>query len=277
MTDYSWERFPASTIDALFQAVEIDDVVDPEVSLPDPIRPGGSDQEMRRCFALCLQFWEDGVRRDELLRLTGLLLRDGDLSAANRLRYKHIRARYKHLRFALALYSVRHKPPLLFAATVALMGHLQDAFRNGHSAAVTRHARALRLLLAWPLWAWTRRALLRCRLDSAEGFAAYGRAQMRRLEEMTEQPFLTGPQFHAVRKIVSRQVSFCDTRRSLAPNDHDYRMSRFLSAINGLMGSRHDEMVEQALSGARPYRAPMALDADIKDRLIRLIAAHPYS
>ena len=31
-------HFPSETVDALFAAVEVDDVVDPEVSLPEPIR-----------------------------------------------------------------------------------------------------------------------------------------------------------------------------------------------------------------------------------------------
>lgn len=92
--DPPWESFPPETLHALFEAVEIDDVVDPEVSLPDPIDPYCSREDMRRCFALCLAFWSEGVRRADLVRLVGTLLREGDLSPAERLQYKHIRAKY---------------------------------------------------------------------------------------------------------------------------------------------------------------------------------------
>ena len=86
---------------------------------------------------------------------------------------------------------------------------------------------------------------------------------------------LTGSEFHAMRKLVSQQVSFYDTLRSLEHSDVAYRMSRFLSAINGLMGVRHDEMVEQAISDKGSYRTAMALDADIRWRLEMLVARYP--
>lgn len=267
--------FPPETLQALFEAVEIDDVVDSEVSLPDPIDPACSEEEMRRCLALCLQFWSEGVRRADLLRLTGALLREGDLDPAARAEYKHIRAKYKHLRFALTLYDARHRPPPLFGFTVATMGHLQDAFRNGHRRAVTGHALLLRVLLARPVWAAVRRRVSAVRLDTPEGFLAYRRAEIRRLAKALERESLTGPQFHAMRKIVSRHVSFYDTMRSIEPREHDRKLSRFLSAINGLMGSRHDEMVERAISGEQSYGTTTVLDADVRLRLEGLIARYP--
>lgn len=273
--DPPWESFPPETLHALFEAVEIDDVVDPEVSLPDPIDPHCSREDMRRCFALCLAFWSEGVRRADLVRLVGTLLREGDLTPAERLQYKHIRAKYKHLRFALVLYDARHRVPPLFSLTVAIMGHLQDAFRNGRRAAVTGYALLLRALLARPLWAMVQRRAGALRLDTADGFLAYRRGEIRRLEKALERERLTGHEFHAMRKIVSRHVSFHDTLRSLRPSDHDVLMSRYLSAINGLMGSRHDDMIEQAASGQRAYRTAEPLDKDIRQRLERLVACYP--
>ncbi|BAV63731.1 hypothetical protein [Sphingobium cloacae] len=270
-----WERFPAETLEALFEAVEIDDVVDPVVSLPDPIRLDCTRDGMRRCFALCLQFWSDGVSRADLLRLTHVLLRKGDLDPAGRREYKHIRARYKHLRFALTLYDARHRPPPLFSITVAIMGHLQDAFRNRHRRAVMGYALLLRALLSKPVWAVVSHRMSAIRLDTADAFLAYRKAEILRLKNALAQEKLTGHAFHAMRKIVSRHTSFYDTLRSLERNEHDYKMSRFLSAINGLMGSRHDEMVEQAISGARDYRTATPLDGDIRQRLETLVAHYP--
>jgi hypothetical protein len=71
------------------------------------------------------------------------------------------------------------------------------------------------------------------------------------------------------------QVSFYDTLRTLGPNEHAFKMSRFLAAINGLMGSRHDEMVAEALSGRRNYETPAPLANEIRSRIETLIARYP--
>jgi hypothetical protein len=271
----AWERFSPETLQALFEAVEIDDVVDPEVSLPNPIDLRCSQDEMRRGFALCLQFWSEGFRRTELAELVERLLRQGDLPSAERQRYKHIRAKYKQLRFALMLYDVHHRLPLLFHITVAIMGNLQDAFRHQQRMAIVGYGLLLRVLLSRPIWAIVKRRLLSIRFDTAQGFEAYRRAEIQRLRTLLGQDAQTGHQFHAMRKIVSRQVSFHDTRRTLCPNEHDYRMSRFLSAINGLMGRKHDEMVEQAVAGQQKYKTAAMLDPDIRQRLEELVANYP--
>lgn len=265
--DLYWPEFPPALCEALFEAVEIDDVVDPEVSLPDPIDLACTDGELQRCFALCLQFWRRGFAREELLALVKLLQKTADLDAGQRREYKLIRAKYKHLRFALMLYSKDHRVPKLFGATVAIMGHVQDSFRNGQRWHTLAYTALLRALLVRPIWNHVQRRVAACSMTTAPDFLAYRKADMDRLRHMLEQPLFTGTQFHAMRKIVSKLVSFYDTLRSLEPNEHSYKMSRYLSAINGLMGSRHDEMVEQAGRGERAYNSLAPLDEDIRSRL----------
>lgn len=274
-TKPKWEQFPQETLDALFEAVEINDVVDPEVRLPDSISPECTEEQMARCFALCLQFWKVGVRRSDLRPLVNKLLKEGDLSPEERQRYKHIRARCKQLRFALTLYGKHHKIPFRFSNFVGIMGHLQDAFHNRNRKATIGYALLLQAFLTRPLWAVVSPDIATFQLDSAEGFLAFRKAQFRRLKEMLQEETLSGPEFHAMRKIVSRQVSFYDASRTLQHNEHDYLMSRYLSAINGLMGSRHDEMVEMTLSGERNYRAKDAMDSDLRERLEKLVASYP--
>ncbi|WP_404476394.1 hypothetical protein [Novosphingobium sp. BL-52-GroH] len=270
------DTFSRETLGALFEAVEMDDVVDPVVSLPDPIPVACTREEMRRCLDLCVQFWREGAARADMVELVGTLLLTGDLPQDSRIRYKHVRARYKHLRFALVLYGSRHRAPLLFRSTVAVMGHLQDAFRNRQRAAVLGYALLLRLLLSWPAWLAVRCEVQAVRLDDAEGFLAFRQAEFARLRQWFESGEPTGHRFHAMRKIVSRQVSFYDTVRTLEPDDRIYRMSRFLSAINGLMGSMHDDLVEQAVAGHRHYhRDEFPLPENIRHRLEALTRRYP--
>lgn len=268
--------YPPEVIQALFDAVEMDDVVDPVVSLPDAIPVICSQEDMRRCLALCVQFWHEGAIRADLLAMTATLLATGDLSQQGRRRFKLIRARYKHLRFALVLYGATHRAPPLFRATVAVMGHLQDAFKNRHRSAVVGYGMALRLLLSWPIWKLVQREVDRVRLDDADGFVRFRAAELLRLKQGLRHDRVTAHTFHAMRKIVSRQVSFYDTMRSLEPDEHSYRMSRFLSAINGLMGSLHDDLVEGAVAGLHDYHCDtFALPQDIRCRLRTLTDAYP--
>jgi len=268
--------YSQEVLGALFEAIEMDDVVDPVVSLPDPIPVDCTRDEMQRCLDLCRQFWRERASRAEMRELVGTLLLTGDLPQDARKRYKHIRAAYKHLRFALVLYGASHKAPLLFRSTVAVMGHLQDAFRNRRRAAVLGYAIALRVLLSWPVWTAVRREVSGVTLDDAAGFLAYRKAEFRRLRGWLSTGSLTGHRFHSIRKVVSRQVSFYDTLRTLEPEEQGYRMSRFLSAINGLMGSMHDDLVEQAGKGHRDYhRDDFPMPEDILSRLKALTAAYP--
>jgi hypothetical protein len=271
----TWQKFPAETLQRLFDAVAVDDIVDAHVALPEPIVLGCPDESIRQCYAVCLQFWEDGFMREDALRLVEKLLRNEGLSADERLEFKDIRARYKHLRFAQRLYSKQHRSNRVFDLTTRVLGKLQDAFRSGRRSGIVRSGLQLRILLSKPVWSMVRRAMQNTQLDNEAGFVAFQQSEMRNLKEAVSRTAFAGHQFHAVRKIVSMQVSFYDTLRSLGPNDHAYRMSRFLAAINGLMGSRHDEMVAEALSGRRHYETPAPLASETRSRLETLIAHFP--
>lgn len=96
--------FPLEVSERLFIAVEEDDVVDAEVSLPPTITLRCTSDIIHDNYALCLKFWLDGVNRKELLRLTLKQAAGDELSTDERKQYKYMRARYKHLRFAQRLY-----------------------------------------------------------------------------------------------------------------------------------------------------------------------------
>ena len=53
-------------------------------------------------------------------------------------------------------------------------------------------------------------------------------------------------------------------------------MSRSLAAINGLMGTMHDALIEQRIAGTRDYhREPFALPDEIRRRLTMLAERYP--
>lgn len=276
MNSSNGKKFSAETTQLLFIAVETDDIVDANISLPQHIDLQCSYESIQDNYALCLQFWEDGFTRRELLGLVNDFLKDSDLPAATRMRYKYIRARYKHLRFAQRLYSKKHGAGRLFHTTTVVLGHFQDAFRNGNQQNLKFYGNLLRLLLSRPVWSLVNYALQHIQLETESDFIAYRQEQMRSLQELIVNPELTGKQFHDVRKIVSQQVSFYDTLRSIDPGNREaLQISRFLAAINGLMGDRHDVMVADKLAGGKSYDQPTMLDVDIRQRLELLLERYP--
>lgn len=270
------KRFSPEVIQRLFTAVEEDDRVDAQVSLPPTISLHCTAEIIQSNYALCLQFWEEGVKRQDLLHLTLKQAAGDALSTEERMQYKYMRARFKHLRFAQRLYLQTHQAGFLFGKTTVFLGRFQDGFRNQKQDIITFYARLLRVYLSAPAWALVRYCLRHSRLAGVEAFIAYRQAQMRALKEVIAKPMLTGREFHDVRKIISQQVSYYDTLRAIDPENSEARqVSRFLAAINGLMGDRHDEMVADDMENRLAYATPAALDDDIRQRLELLVARFP--
>ena len=274
--DVNSGKFSSDVEQRLFIAIDEDDIADERVSLPQRIDLACSEARIKENYALCLQYWEDGVSRAALLKLINTQLTKGILSEEERKEYKYIRSRYKHLRFALMLYSKNHAVPYLFRKTTVILGRFQDAFRNNNAGLTARWGKTLKVLLSAPAWNMVNYSLRHIRPVSAEKFMAYRQEQMRRLQQMISRRELTGREFHDVRKIISQQVSFYDTLRSIDPgNTEAWQVSRFMAAINGMMGDKHDELVADDLSGARAYSEKAPLDADIRWRLETLLARYP--
>ncbi|WP_241618638.1 hypothetical protein [Rosenbergiella epipactidis] len=272
MSNIGWKRYPQDVVGQLFLAVENNDVINSETAELPLIQLGTSQQNIQNFYALCLQFWSDGFTREELLSLINILLAGKELTTEQHKRYKYIRARYKHLRFAQRLYSQKHDADKIFKATTVYLGHLQDGFKNADKKSINYYGRVLRLLLSRPAWNWVKRSLENLQVDNQVGFEYYVSHQIKQLTLLLDKPNLTGTQFHDMRKIVSQQVSFFDTWRSIENNPPEvYAISRFLANINGLMGQKHDEMVADKLSGTREYETPTPLDSHIRECLEQLV------
>ena len=264
-------RFSSEQLARLLAAVLIDDDVDAHTSLPDRIELHYDEALLADCFGLCRQLWAEGVSRGELIALLDLLGDERDLNTDDRYRFKIMRAKLKHFRFACALYGERHTyPPLTDWLTTAL-GHVQDAFRTGQGRRVIHKSIVARLLLMPGPWHLLVRERNRLTLTSSEGFRFYMRNEVRALEAAVARPTITGVQFHATRKVASRLVSFYDTLRTLQPTEDALLMSRSLAAINGLMGTMHDELVARRVAGLQDYhREQFALPPPIRGRIAEL-------
>ena len=274
--DVNLSKFTDDVERRLFIAIDEDDIADKQVSLPQRIDLACNEARIRENYALCLKYWEDGTSRMELLSLINKQLNRGVLTPDERKAYKYIRSRYKHLRFALMLYTHNHKVPYLFRKTTVILGRFQDALRNNNARLTARYGKLLNLMLSEPAWKMVNYSLRHIRTTSADKFVAYRHDQMRKLQQMISKRQLSGREFHDVRKIISQQVSFYDTLRSINPgNQEAWQVSRFMAAINGMMGDKHDELVADDLAGVKAYSEPAPLDADIRWRLEMLLDRYP--
>ncbi len=130
--------FPLEASERLFVAIEEDDVVDAQVSLPPTIALSCTTEIIHDNYALCLQFWLNGVDRQELLRLVRKQAKGDELTADERKQFKYMRALQAPAFCATAYYLKKHQAGFLFGKTTVFLGRFQDGFRNGKHCVVLR-------------------------------------------------------------------------------------------------------------------------------------------
>mgnify|MGYP001310487166 CR=1 FL=1 len=266
--------FPEAMPDRLFDYILENDVVTEDCVPPADIPMQFSDTEIVDAFRLARQLFSRRLDINLFRRLTATLAIKSDLSAPDRLAFKHARAKFKQVRFAKANFDKRHVYPPCLNLTTAVLGHLQDDFKNGHSVR-TRARGVLACALLSPVpFMLILRELRDFRPVSADGLREWTGDENRRLQNIMAKPELTAREFHSTRKIISRRVSLYDTLRVITPSPALDQTSRFLATLNGLMGALHDKLVEEKARGARDYNNEVfPMPRNIRDRLTALVAA----
>jgi hypothetical protein len=272
------DPYPRAVLDTLFNAILVDDDVDDTTTLPARITLDYDQSLLIEGYRLSRQLWAETDHRRILIELVERLQRTGNLDPDDRVRFKYTRAKLKHLRFACALFSSAHGYPFLMNHLTVALGQLQDAYKVGSHGRVRRRARLCRLLLTAVPQTLFRREQDRVRCSTGEGFRTYVANEIRTLKAMLLLQTLTGADFHALRKIFSRLVAFYNVLLALRPAAEAYQMSRFLAAINGLMGAEHDRLIERKIACADDYhREAVALSPDIRWRIDQLVERYGAS
>ena len=263
--------FAGDLCDTLFSAILIDDRIDSIIKLPVSVQLDYSVEELTACFTLAHRLWLTGFDRRKLIYLTDLIRRDGDLVESDRVRFKHMRAKFKHLRYAHALYGVEHCYPRLLNQMTIIMGQIQDACRNQRFEAAVRKSVLLRLLLTKLPSHWLRIEAERLIPTTSNAFRLLIESDAEAMRAAVARSSISGEVLHEVRKRIGRQVSFWDTLRTLEPTTDRFRMSRALSAINGLMGDLHDNLVRRRAADPASYHRPFVLPEMIRGRITSLL------
>ena len=266
--------FSAEQCDALFAAVLVNDRIDDDVRLPARIHLDYQQDQLLRCFLICRQIWREGVDRSDFNDLIVTLRKNRSLSSDEQIRFKNIRAKFKQLRFAFVNFDKRHRYPRIFHYTTVSMGRLQDDFKNQRCGAVRRRAILLRLLLSRPVYALINREVERLQPTTVAAFRDHVVEQIAFIRCCLDKDRITAKTFHELRKIVSRQTSIYIGLAILYPSPYHSSILRYLSAVNGMMGSLHDDLIRKNMIGVQDYHHhAFTLPADINARLAALVSA----
>ena len=269
------EPCPDEMCEALFAAILRHDQIDENATLPASIRIDYSSDALARAFCLSEQLWRAGIGGNRLRRIARAIARKQALDPADLAAFKQIRARFKHLRFAFALFGEDHAYDRRLDQMTIVMGRLQDMLRHGLGPQFGRNAARLRFWTS-PLGLMiVSRSVRRFRLTSGDGFRGYIEDEMRTLRAgMAESP-MSMKSFHGLRKIISRQVALYDTLKIVDPSPSHARLARYLGSLNGMMGAMHDDLVAAKSLAGKDYRSqPIVLPAKISSRLRALVDSH---
>ncbi|MDF1587580.1 MAG: hypothetical protein P1P93_00240 [Gammaproteobacteria bacterium] len=263
--------FTAQQCDDLFAAVLVHDEIHADAVLPDSIHLDYTQQQLKQCYALCRQLWQQGVERDSLINLVNKLLSDQTLTAEQQLVFRDIRAKMKHLRFAYQTLDHRHKYPTKFHWLTAALGYLQDAFRNKQTNAIIRFAMRSRLFLTHPFYHFVVKEIDNFKPSMPENFQHHINNEINFIRTKLTEDEITSREFHEMRKVISRLVALYDNLKILYPMQYHNQISKYLGTINGLMGSLHDELIAKKFNKTQNYYSDtFKIPADIESRLTAL-------
>ena len=263
--------FSANQCDALFAAVMVHDELYPEAKLPDAIHLDYSQEQLAQCYHLCQQLWLSSVDRTQLCLMIEKIYQQGFLSAEDKITYHGMRAKIKHLRFAYVTFDERHRYPTMFHWMTGVMGNLQDAFKHNQRTALVRLALLVRFLLTKPFYALITKEMDCFQPSTPESFRNYVHNEINFIREHLTKNVITGKEFHEMRKVISRQVAMYDNLKTLYPSAYHRSISEYLSTLNGLMGSKHDELIAKKFDQSQDYyNDTFVIPDEIKQRLVNL-------
>ncbi len=264
-------RFPVEQCNKLFAAILVHDDIDLTAELPDTIHLKYSQHELTQCYRICFQLWQEGVDRTLLGKIAEAFYWHRCLDPAMQSAFKNMRAKFKHLRFAYMTFDASHSYPDDFHRVVVKMGNLQDAYKHDDTYQMRRSAIFLRLLSINFAFAFSTRRVRRLRPTTSDSFRDYVNSEIHFIRLSLAQEHVTGRVFHEMRKVISRQVALYDNLKTLYPSLYHEKMSRYLSTINGLMGSLHDELIARHFDDSQDYDVhAFEVPAQVKQRLIAL-------
>jgi hypothetical protein len=267
--------FSEDALNTLFQNIQDNDIITENAVLEKGIPLDLSDEEISSCYKLCWQLFDRHVDIIAFRKIISEIALCREPGAEARLLYKHVRARFKHLRFARVYFDQRHCYAFAMNFFTAILGNLQDSFKNKRKPSMCFLAFWANILVRTPFYNLVRRDTDNYIPSSRKGLRNFLEAENIKLAEAAASSRLTAKKFHDLRKIISRKVAFYDSLRVIRPSKELDNISLYLATINGLMGNMHDRLIEQKFSGTLDYhKDEFPMPSDVQKRILHFLAMH---
>jgi hypothetical protein len=261
----------------LFAAVLVHDELYPEATLPDAIHLDYTQEQLNQCYQICQQLWQEGPNRQALRQMVYKIYKQGKLNEQDQYEYYCMRAKIKHLRFAHIMFDKSHRYPRVFHLMTAVMGHLQDVLKNAAHSSVWPAALLVRLFLSKPLYAIAVKEIESFQPSTVDGFRQYIKNEINFIRLNLAKDKITSHEFHDMRKVISRQVAMYDNFKTLYPSAYHQSISKFVSTLNGLMGSMHDELIAKKFNKTQDYyKDAFVMPEEIRLRLKEYTEKYDY-
>jgi hypothetical protein len=264
--------FSAAQCEALFKALLLHDEINLEVSLPKPRPESYTQVQLNEYFQLSHQLWRDGLSRLMLLEMIEKIYHQGKLDADDKHKYYCMRAKIKHLRYAFLMFDRNHRFPMIFHWMAAVMGYMQDLLKSSQHSSVKRVALLVKLFLTKPIYALVIKKFDKFIPSSSENFHQYLDNSIDFINSKLIKDRLTSHEFHEVRRVISRIVTFYNCIYILYPDNYQYVVLLYLRTINGLMGSVHDDLIVASFNKTQNYhKDTFEMPTVIKQRLMAYV------
>ena len=264
--------FSAAQCEALFKALLLHDEINLEVSLPKPRPESYTQVQLNEYFQLSHQLWRDGLSRLLLLEMIEKIYHQGKLDADDKHKFYCMRAKIKHLRYAFLMFDRNHRFPMMFHWMAAVMGYMQDLLKSSQHSSVKRVALLVKLFLTKPIYALVIKKFDKFIPSSSENFHQYLDDSIDFINSKLIKDRLTSHEFHEVRRVISRIVTFYNCIYILYPDNYQYVVLLYLRTINGLMGSVHDDLIVASFNKTQNYhKDTFEMPTVIKQRLMAYV------
>ncbi|EHD13102.1 hypothetical protein CIN_18390 [Commensalibacter intestini A911] len=275
IVDFERFQFSQQQCDQLYDMICVDDEINLDITLPSTIDFQYTQQQLIESFMICRKVWLDGILDQRFSKIIRSLCTTSIISEEDKVIYKMMRAKFKHLCYAYRGFDARHKRPFLLGNITGLLGMIQDGFKNHKSSIVIPNAILLNALWNEQGLSLLKREVYRffpCDLDDFKS-AIHKRAIFIQ-KEIHKNQTLSAHQFHILRKQMSMFSALYGTFDVLYPSSYHHQTFQYLATINGLMGDYHDVLIEKKINRTQNYFFDQfSLPKEISQRLNIFIKA----
>ncbi|EUK19461.1 hypothetical protein [Commensalibacter papalotli (ex Servin-Garciduenas et al. 2014)] len=254
IVDFERFHFSEEQCQQLYDMICVDDKVDLQSNLPSHINFDYTQKQLIEGFMISRQLWLEGILDKRFPEIVKQLCSSYHISEEDKVIYKMVRAKFKHLCYACRGFDERHKPPFLLGRTTALLGIIQDGFKHKKANIVIPNA-----LLLNALWNKKGQSLLKKEVYrffpcDVESFTSAVNKRVTFIQNETQQnSTVSAHQFHTLRKQMSMLSAVYGTFDVLFPSSYHHQTFQYLATINGLMGDYHDILIERKINKTQNY------------------------